>query len=137
MKKRLFSTLIIVFTLSCLTIPGSVQARMKCWTNSDGVKECGNTVPPEYAQQSHQEIGKGGMVREETERAKTDEELAEARLKAIEAKQAEKQEEQDQILLQTFSEVSDIERARDERITALESAIQLTRTRKCKDTHRS
>ena len=74
MKKQLLSTLLIVFTLSGLTLSASVQARMKCWTNNEGIKECGDTVPPEFAQKGHQELGKGGIVREETERAKTPEE---------------------------------------------------------------
>jgi hypothetical protein len=133
MRKRLFSTLIIVFTLSGLTLSGSVQARIKCWTNNEGVKECGNKIPPEFAQKSHQELGKGGLVREETERAKNDEELAEEkRLAKIEADEKAKEEEQkklDKILLSTFSNVGDIERARDERVTALDATIKLTQTR--------
>jgi len=119
--------------LSGLAISGSVQARIKCWTNNEGVKECGNKIPPEFAQKSHQEIGKGGIVREETERAKTNEELAEAkRLAKIETEEKQKEEEQkklDKILLGTFDSVSDIERARDERVSALESTIKLTEQR--------
>ena len=111
----------------------SVQARLKCWTNSEGVRECGNAVPPEYAQQGHQELDKSGMVKKETERAKTDEKLAEA--KRLEKEQAEKdklaaeQKKKDDILLQTFSSVEDIERARDERVTQLEASIKLTQQR--------
>ena len=133
MRKQLFSTLIIIFALSGLTLSGTAQARMKCWTNNEGVKECGNKIPPEYAQQEHQELGKGGIVREKTERAKTDEELAEARRlekeKAKQAKMDAEKKKQDQILLSTFSNVSDIERARDERVTALEATIKLTKAR--------
>jgi len=133
MRKQFFSTLIIVITLSGLTLSGSVQARIKCWTNHEGVKECGNKIPPEFAQKSHQELGKGGLVREETERAKNDEELAEERrLAKIEADEKIKKEEQkklDKILLSTFSDVGDIERARDERVTALEASIKLTKAR--------
>lgn len=133
MKKQLLSTLLIVFTLSGLTLSSVVQARMKCWTNNEGVRECGDTIPPEYAQKSHQELGKGGIVREETKRAKTAEELKEEeRLAKIEAEKKKKEEEkrkQDQILLQTFSSVEDIERARDERVTALEASIKLTQAR--------
>ncbi len=133
MRQILFSALIIVFMLSGLAISGSVQARIKCWTNNEGVKECGNKIPPEFAQKSHQEIGKGGIVREETERAKTNEELAEAkRLAKIETEEKQKEEEQkklDKILLGTFDSVSDIERARDERVSALESTIKLTEQR--------
>ncbi len=132
-KKQLFSTFIIMFALTGLTLSASVQARMKCWTNSEGVRECGDRVPPEYAQKSHQELGKSGVVREETKRAKTDEELAEQRrldkIQAEEDKLAAKQKKKDDILLQTFSNVGDIERARDERLTALDAAIKLTEAR--------
>ncbi len=133
MRKQLFSTLIYLFALSGLTLSGTAQARMKCWTNNEGVKECGNNIPPEYAQKEYQELGKGGIVRGKTERAKTDEELAEARrLEKEKAKQAKldaEKKKQDQILLSTFSNVGDIERARDERVSALESTIKLTHAR--------
>lgn len=133
MRKQFFSTFIIILSLSGLTLSDSVQARMKCWTNNEGVKECGNTVPPEYAQKGHQEIGKGGLVREKTKRAKTDEELVEQRrldkIKAQADRETAIQKKKDDILLQTFSQVEDIERARDERVTALEAAIKLTQAR--------
>ncbi len=132
-EKQLFSTMIVMFALSGLTLSGTAQARMKCWTNNEGVRECGNSIPPEFAQKEHQELGKGGIVREKTERAKTDEELAEARrLEKEQAEQAKlnaEKKKQDQILLATFSNVSDIERARDERVTALEATIKLTQAR--------
>ena len=116
-----------------LLVNTPAQARMKCWTNNEGVRECGDKVPPEFAQQGHQEIGKSGIVTKETDRAKTPEELEEkkrlAKLEqeklAIEAEQ----KEQDDILLKTFTSVDDIKRARDNRISAIESTIKLTDTR--------
>ncbi len=133
MRKQLFNTFIIILSLTGLTLSGSVQARMKCWTNNEGVRECGDAVPPEYAQKGHQELGKGGLVREETERAKTDEELAEQKkldeIQAEKDKVAAEQKKKDDILLKTFSNVEDIERARDERLTALEASIKLTQAR--------
>ena len=42
MRKQLFSTFIFMFALSGLTLSGTADARMKCWTNNEGVKECGN-----------------------------------------------------------------------------------------------
>ena len=106
---------------------------MKCWVNHEGIRECGDMVPPEYIQQGYMEIDKEGIVRDVKERAKTPEELAEARrlaaLEAAKRRQKEKQQTQDRVLLQTFSSVSDIERARDARITALEAAIKLSGVR--------
>ena len=132
-KKQLFSTLIILLSLSGLIFSGSVQARMKCWKNNEGVRECGDKIPPEFAQKSHEELGKGGLVRDKTKRALTDEELVKQRrldkIKAAEEKELAKQKKKDEILLNTFSNVEDIERARDERVTALEAAISLTKGR--------
>lgn len=133
MKKSLFNTFIIIFTLSGLALSANVQARMKCWTNNEGVRECGDAIPPEYAQKSHQELGKSGVVREETERALTDEELDEKKrqdaIKAEEERLAAEQKKKDDVLLKTFSTVGDIERARDERLTSLDAAIKLTQAR--------
>ena len=133
MNKQLFSTLMFIATLTGLMFATAAQARMKCWTNNEGVMECGDKVPPEYAQKGHKEIGESGIVREEVERAKTPEELAEERRLAKEEEERLKMEEQkrlkDKILLETFANAEDIERARDERITAIEATIKLTQAR--------
>ena len=116
-----------------LVFPAS--AAIKCWTNNEGVRECGESVPPEFAQQSHEVIKQSGAV-EETERAKTPEELAVEKAKAdaeAEIKHAEQEKvRQDGILLATFSTVEDIERVRDEQITALDATISVTKTRNAK-----
>ena len=132
-NNKIFNTLIILISFTGLGLSGTAQAKFKCWTNNEGVKECGNAVPPEYAQKGHQEMSSSGMVKEETERAKTNEELAEQkRLEQIQAekdKLAAEQKKKDQILLKTFSSVEDIERARDERLTQLDASIKLTQAR--------
>src|SRR3972149_4543035 len=78
-------------------------ATVKCWTNNEGVKECGATVPPEYAQQEHKEINKQGIVVNVQERAKTDAEIAEAKrqeeLAEEERKLAEEKSLHDSVLL--------------------------------------
>lgn len=133
MHKQLFSTTIVMLSLTGLMFSSAAQARMKCWTNDEGVTECGDKVPPEFAQKGHKEIGDSGIVREEVERAKTPEELAEERrLAKIEEERLKKEEEQqlkDKILLETFAKVEDIEAARDERINALEATIKITEAR--------
>jgi len=108
---------------------------IKCWSNNEGVRECGESVPPEFAQQGHEVIKKSGAV-EETERAKSPEEMAEEKAKAdaeASVKLAEQEKiRQDHILLATFSTVEDIERVRDEQITALDATISVTKTRNSK-----
>lgn len=125
-----------LLAFTALVIAGvslSGQARIKCWTNKEGVRECGETVPPEYSQKKYQELNERGMVVKENERAKTEEELKEeARQAAIEAEKRRQQEEQakqDRILLFTYSKVSDIELARDDQLAAIEANIKVTEKR--------
>ncbi len=62
---------LLFFAAGCLaSVPA---AAIKCWTNKDGIKECGNVVPPEYSQQETTQINKTGIVTGKTERAKTPE----------------------------------------------------------------
>ena len=133
MRKILFRSFFIIFALSGLIFTGTAQSRMKCWINNDEVKECGNRIPPEYAQKEHSELGKGGLIRKKNESAKSIEVLEKGRLlvkKETEQKEIiAKKKMQDEMLLATFSNVADIEKARDERISALESIIKLTKTR--------
>jgi len=112
----------------------SVQsATIKCWTNKEGVRECGTSVPPEYAQQGHEELNEQGRVVGETERAKTKEEIEEAnRLAAIELEKKKAEEEKirrDKILLDTYTKVEDIEKVRDDNIRVIQSRITLTKSR--------
>jgi len=120
-------------SMSLLVLATSAQARIKCWENSDGVRECGETVPPEYSQKSHKEISKQGLTLEESERVKTEEErLEEERLLAIEKEEKEKEKEikaQDKILLDTYSNTDDIQMTSDGKVAALESTINLANKR--------
>ena len=116
-----------------IAIPAEAAGKFKCWTNAEGVRECGESVPPEFAQDGHEVLNQKGNVIDEQERAKTPEELEEEkRLAAIEKEKADKEKEarrQDKILLQTFTRVEDIERQRDEQILAIESTIKVTNAR--------
>lgn len=131
MKLQKILTLLTLLSLALLTISG--QARIKCWTNDEGVRECGDKIPPEYSQKKHEVITEQGLVVEEKERALTEEEIAEQkRLAAIQAEKERKAAEKkrkDMILLQTFSKVEDIERARDDKLAAIETTISLAEKR--------
>jgi len=111
----------------------SAMAGIKCWTNSEGVRECGDRVPPEYAQQGYKEISEQGIVVDEKERALTDEEIAEIkRQREREQEQRRRQMEEerhDTILLQTFSNEEDIITARNDKIQAMDAQIKLAESR--------
>lgn len=135
MKKSLPFSLAMLFCISALLFGAAgLQAQsIKCWTNNEGVRECGNSVPPEFAQQGHEERSRQGMLLDQQDRAKTTEELAEdAKLnaqRAEEKRQLQQQAREDKVLLATFSTVADIEKVRDERLKAIESSIRLAEKR--------
>ncbi|MDX1519468.1 MAG: hypothetical protein R3318_05050 [Gammaproteobacteria bacterium] len=131
MNNRPVTLLFITSLIMIFSLPAS--ARIKCWTNNEGVRECGKTVPPEYAQQGHEELTKHGTVADKQERAKTEEELAkleeEKERMREEKERLKEQKKHDQILIDTFTSVEDIEAVRDDKIAALDTTISLTNKR--------
>lgn len=131
-SRKPFALLPILVAL--VALPGTSFAGIKCWTNKDNVRECGNSVPPEYAQQGHEELNSRGMVINEQERAKTPEELAaEAAERERLAKEtaeknriAKEQAARDRVLLDTFTTEEDLLLARDGKLAALDARIQHT-----------
>lgn len=132
-KGSLTVTTLTFICMALLVLSTPAQARIKCWENSDGVRECGETVPPEYAQKSHREISNQGIVLEESAKVKTEEErLEEERLLAIQEEEEAKKAEakaQDKILLDTYSNTDDIQMTSDGKVAALESTINLANKR--------
>ena len=125
--------LIIFLMLGIFILVSNSHARMKCWTNNDGIKECGDKVPPEYTQQGYQELGKGGIVREETDRVKTKEELQkekiEAKTKLREKEKIKSKKLHDKMLLETFTNIDEIEAAKKQKIDAIDSTIKVVKKR--------
>ncbi len=107
-------------------------ARIVCWTNADGVRECGNAVPPEYAQQSTERKSKQGITVERKARAKTSEELAAERAQRERMSREEEERQRieaeraqyDRVLLATFTTEEDLKLTRDGKIAAIESRIK-------------
>lgn len=134
MNTKLNAGLCLLCLIGALVVglyPPSASAGFKCWTNSEGVRECGNVVPPEYAQQGHVEKSNEGYVIRTQDRAKTQAELEQERKQAAErATQLELEREQaqrDRVLLATFASLSDLLLTRNSQIQAIESRIQHTK----------
>lgn len=124
---------VLTKTLAILLLASSTAqaGNIKCWTNNEGVRECGNVVPPEYAQKGHEVLNQQGVTIDKVERAPTPEELAEAKRRAaIQAREDQlrkEQENRDRVLLHTFSNEDEMIMARNGKITALQTEIRLTR----------
>jgi hypothetical protein len=132
MEAHSFKKLFTVGLLTGLLLLGNATqaASIKCWTNSEGHRECGQTVPPEYSQQRIDVLNERGIVVEVKEAAKTKEQLAEeARQKELQKEQQRRiaeQKRRDMILLSTFTTVRDIKLARTQRINAIVGIIEIT-----------
>lgn len=124
-------TLIILIAASLL-MSGSAWAegkKIQCWTDDKGHRACGDYVPPQYAKKEVNILNKQGMVIEKKQREKTAAEAAEDERKAqalIDAQnQARTRAAYDRFLLDTYSNVKELEKARDIRVQTLDSRISL------------
>ena len=123
---------LIVLVAALLPLPAS--AGIKCWTNDEGVRECGNAVPPQYSQKGHREISDTGITLSTTDRARTKEELRiqreeAARLAAIRAEEARRvreRETRDRVLLSTFTSEKDLTIAHEGQVAAIDLRIEHT-----------
>jgi len=101
--------------------------QIKCWTNEDGIMECGNVVPPQFTQQGHEVRNQQGLIIEQVKKAKTPEEIAREQAALLAQQQAEerkrKQAEEDRILLDLFGQQEDIEIAREARLNTIDAQI--------------
>jgi hypothetical protein len=105
-------------------------ATIKKWVDENGVTHYGTSIPPEYRDQAHSELNKRGIEIRRHDRALTPEEIerekALAALRAEQQKLLEEQQARDRILLNLYRNEDDLVMARDGKIAALDSQIQLT-----------
>ena len=133
MPRRHTALLCALPLLAALPAPGN--AGIKCWTNDQGVRECGNAIPPEYVDQRNETLNDRGMTVDVQERAKTEEELEAERRREAEAArrraeaEARRQEQarRDRVLLSTFTSVEDIKDSRERKAAAIDATIELNR----------
>ena len=128
---KIFPILIAATTL--LYAQGSFAA-IKCWKNSEGYRECGNVVPPEYAQKETRTVNKRAVTTDVRERAKTREEILQERRIAEEQRQREsekkklsdEQASKDRVLLSTFLSGEEIIAARERKVAVFDGYLELS-----------
>jgi len=59
--KIVYRTVLYFFLLLALS-PATHAAYIKCWQNKQKIRECSETVPPEYAQQRIEVMNEQGIV---------------------------------------------------------------------------
>jgi hypothetical protein len=126
---------IILSMTGFILFSSNVLAGYKCWTNNEGIRECGYTVPPEYAQQKSSTYSSRGVKKDVQERAKTDDEIRAAREDRIRQKELEKEREQqrlkqqayDRVLIATYIRPEEILDARDRKTAVINGYIDLAK----------
>ena len=128
----------VASTLICVP-PNADAARIKCWTNKEGVRECGNVVPPEYVQKGHEEVTKSGVTVKTQKRAMTAEEKAERaaqkdadRQAALKADKAARQERRrrveqttvDRALLGLYVAEKDLTLVHERKVVAIKATVK-------------
>lgn len=111
---------------TALAFSGFVAAQTKAykWKDKDGVTHYGDMVPPEYAEQGHQELNRQGVAVRDFPRQLSP---AEAALAQQTASDEAKRVQRDSDLLTNYTRVADIEQLRDERIALINGQMELAR----------
>ncbi len=120
------------FTLALVALPAVAgNKHIQCWIDDRGQRMCGDSVPPKYAGTAREGMNNRGVPVEQTPRALTPEEQVEAEKAKVraeaEARAAEHQRAYDRYLLESYSNVGDLEKQRDTRVSALDTRIELVK----------
>lgn len=104
----------------------SGAAKLYRWVDKEGKVHYGDKIPAEYADQHKQQINSSGQVVKEIDGAMTPEQRAASEARKTADAAAKIQGETDKMLLGTYGNVTDMERARDSRLAALEGQITMS-----------
>jgi len=128
----LFRRVTVLLITALMLLAGPLQAKtIKCWTNKNGIRECGRVVPPEYSQTRIEIINERGLVVDVIEAAKSPEEQAieDEREHLRKLREAERKERArlDGILLNTYTQERDLLLARDNNLKAAQGQIDISK----------
>ncbi|MEJ0098856.1 MAG: DUF4124 domain-containing protein [Pseudomonadota bacterium] len=94
------------------------------WVDKDGGVHYGDTVPPEYSEQAHQQLNQQGVAVKDFPRQLSPDEAAVAQKTATDEA---RREQHDSYLLTNYTRAADIEQLRDERIALIDGQMELAR----------
>lgn len=125
---------VIIFSL-VLLVPATTtvhaqtgSGKIFCWKNKAGKTECGDSMPQESGDTAVRELNKRGVTVKQTDASLTPEQRrvqqAELERKKVEDQQREEQRRKDKALMDTFSNVKEIDLKRARDVQLLESNIE-------------
>ena len=124
---------LLTVILACAFCASTALADFYRWTDENGDTHYSDQVPADDTKSGRDRLNEGGRVIDSVERAMTPEELAvfkeKQRIARIKREKEEAAAARDRVLLATFTNVEEMEQARDERVALIEQSVNLARTR--------
>lgn len=102
------------------------MATLYKWVDSNGITHYGETIPPEYADRDHEVLNKAGRVIQTEEVMTPERRRAKEKEDAKKREQAEaalEQQRRDRTLLNTYSNVDEIDQARARNVQQIDARI--------------
>jgi len=100
-----------------------------CWQDERGQRACGDHVPPQYANKQREIYNQRGVVVQTLKASETPEQRAAEQRAADDAQrqleQQQKQQANDRFILQTYTSLTDLKTARDNRLASFDTRIEL------------
>ena len=107
-----------------------VQAKTYKWVDENGQTHFGDKIPEQYLIKEHKELNDQGLTTKKVDAMPTEEELQEmqrqATLKKEEERKAKESKKRDRVLIDTYTTERDLIIARDARLDAVGSQLQLS-----------
>jgi hypothetical protein len=122
---------LILIAVTTLSLPlDTLAGKLYKWVDDKGQVHYTQSLPPSDSHRARSQLDKRGIVIEEVEAAKTEEELRQEaeqeRLRKEQQRLVEKQQAEDRALLRTFRSEDDIIMARDGQLQSVDTSIRLT-----------
>lgn len=124
-----YGSLVVLMMTAFIAANG--QAGLYRWVDENGNVHYGDKVPPRYLKQEHDELNEHGATVKKHDRAMTAEERAEKKRQEAESKRLENERRaqalRDRVLTDTYTTERDLIAARDARLDAIDSQLQLSK----------
>ena len=124
------SSRLLILMMSAIFV-ASAQAGMYRWVDENGAVHYGDKVPARYLKNEHQELNEQGTTVKKHDRAMTADERAEKKQQEAQRKRLENEKRaqalRDRVLTDTYTTERDLIAAKDARLDAIDSQLQLSK----------
>jgi hypothetical protein len=117
---------LLVALIAGLTFSFPAMATLYKWVDNNGTTHYGETIPPEYADKDHEVLNKAGRVIQTEEVMTPERRLAKEQEDAKKREQADaalEQQRHDHTLINTYSNVDEIDQARTRNLQQIDARI--------------